>query len=220
MFEIAEDVFLLEGRPRFAYNVYLLGDILVDAGSRHAERRILRQLAGREVRAHAVTHAHPDHQGSSHAVCERLRLPLWCGAADADALESGDLTPVTPDVAIARWQLAHWAGPAHPVARRLREGDVVGGFTVLETPGHTPGSVSFWREADRVLIAGDVVNRRPLVMGGALAEAPVAFCVDPARNRESIRRLAGLDPRIVCVGHGHPLRDTGQLADLAARLPA
>lgn len=219
MFEIAEDVLLLKGRPRFAYNVYLLGDVLVDAGSRHAERRIRRQLAGRRVAAHAVTHAHPDHQGASHAVCRGLGLPLWCGEGDADAMESGDLTAVTPDVAIARWQLAHWAGPAHPVGRRLREGDLVGGFTVLETPGHTPGSISFWREADRVLIAGDVLNRRPLVLGGALAEAPAAFCVDAARNRESIRRLAGLGPRIVCVGHGHPLRDTGQLAELVARLP-
>ena len=41
------------------------------------------------------------------------------------------------------------------VDRRLKEGDVVGGFTVLAQPGHSPGLLAFWREADRTLIIGD-----------------------------------------------------------------
>jgi hydroxyacylglutathione hydrolase len=39
-------VFRLDGRPRAAINVYLIGDVLVDAGTQLARRRILRQLAG------------------------------------------------------------------------------------------------------------------------------------------------------------------------------
>ena len=60
-----------------------MGDVLVDAGTLAAKRRILRQLHGRVVRTHVVTHAHPDHFGSSHAVCETLGLALWTGAGDA-----------------------------------------------------------------------------------------------------------------------------------------
>jgi hypothetical protein len=43
---------------------------------------------GRAIVAHAVTHAHPDHDGSSRAVSRRLDLPFWCPAGDADAVES------------------------------------------------------------------------------------------------------------------------------------
>jgi glyoxylase-like metal-dependent hydrolase (beta-lactamase superfamily II) len=45
------------------------------------------------------------------------------------------------------------------------------------------------------------------------------FTPDPAENRRSIKRIADLDPALVLVGHGPPLRDTQQLKDLAARLP-
>ena len=48
-----------------------------------ARNRILRQLEGRGVSAHALTHAHLDHYGSSHAVCEALGIPLWCSERDA-----------------------------------------------------------------------------------------------------------------------------------------
>src|SRR4051794_28683019 len=68
-------------------NTYLLGDVLVDAGARHDAGRILKALQGHTVTAHALTHAHADHQGSSHAVCERLGIPFWVGAADVAAAE-------------------------------------------------------------------------------------------------------------------------------------
>lgn len=77
---LAEGVQQLSGRPPNAINVYLVGDILVDAGTPGAKRRILAELAGHDVRTHLVTYAHPDHFGSSHAVCEALGLPLWTGA--------------------------------------------------------------------------------------------------------------------------------------------
>ncbi len=51
--------------------------------------------------------------------------------------------------------------PAHRVTRRLREGDEVAGFTVLDVPGHSPGHIALWREADRTLICGDVFFNLP-----------------------------------------------------------
>jgi hypothetical protein len=37
-------LYLLNGLPPFAINVYLMGDVIVDAGTRHAARRIIRQV--------------------------------------------------------------------------------------------------------------------------------------------------------------------------------
>jgi hydroxyacylglutathione hydrolase len=220
MKQLAEGLYQLSGRPRNAINVYLAGDVLIDAATRQAERRILRQLEGRTVNAHALTHAHPDHQGSSHAVCERLGIPLWCGEADVPAVETpGAIKNPKAPAWLNRVQERFWTGPPHPVARALHEGDEVAGFTVLETPGHSVGHVSYWRESDRVLIVGDVLGNMNFITGiPGLNTPPDLFTPDPARNRESARRLAALEPTLACFGHGAPLRDPRKLADFVARL--
>jgi glyoxylase-like metal-dependent hydrolase (beta-lactamase superfamily II) len=51
-----------------------------------------------------------------------------------------------------------------------------------------------------------------------LQEPPRVFSSEPARNRESMRRLAELEPELVCFGHGPPLRDPAKLNEFAARL--
>jgi glyoxylase-like metal-dependent hydrolase (beta-lactamase superfamily II) len=219
---LADGLYLLRGSPPNAINVYLLADVLIDAATRRAERRILRQIAGRELTAHALTHAHPDHQGASHAICERLGIPLWCGTHDVAAMETpGGIAASQPPGLLNRLQARYWTGPPHPVARALREGDEVAGFHVLEVPGHSPGHVAYWRESDRTLILGDVLNNMNVLSGvPGLHEPPRVFTPDPQRNRASARRLAALEPELVCFGHGPPLRDPGELARFIARLPA
>jgi hydroxyacylglutathione hydrolase len=221
MKQLAEGLYQLSGRPRNAINVYLAGDVLIDAATRQAERRILRQIEGRTLSAHALTHAHPDHQGSSHAVCERLGIPLWCGEADVPAVETpGAIKNPKAPAWLNRVQERFWTGPPHPVARALHEGDEVAGFKVLETPGHSVGHISYWRESDRVLIVGDVLGNMNFITGiPGLHTPPDLFTPDPARNRESARRLAALEPALACFGHGAPLRDPRKLADFVARLP-
>jgi glyoxylase-like metal-dependent hydrolase (beta-lactamase superfamily II) len=222
MRELAPGLWQLSGFPPQGINVYLMGDVLVDAATRHAGRRILRQLKGRQVTAHALTHAHPDHQGASHEVCTELGIPFWVGDADADAAEDPRLIAERqPKTRMNGVISRFWTGPGHPVARRLREGDEVAGFTVLDVPGHSAGHVAFWRESDRVLVLGDVLNNMNILTGRrGLYEPKWYFTPDPARNRESIRRLAALEPALAVFGHGPPLRDPGALRDFAAKLPA
>ena len=112
MKKLADDVYVLEGFPPYAINVYLLGDVLIDAATRFASAESYVGSGGRKVSTHALTHAHPDHQGASHAICERLGIPLWCGEADADAMEQ-------PGEIMARMP-KHWlsgtigrSGPVH-----------------------------------------------------------------------------------------------------------
>ena len=221
MRRLADGLWLLKGFPPNAINVYLVGDVLVDAGTRHSHRRILRQLRGRAIAAHALTHVHPDHQGSTHRICGTLGIPLWCPEGDAPAMEDGDVVGRMPPTRLNRINGRLLAGPPHPVDRPLREGDEVGGFTVLDTPGHTAGHVAFWRESDRALVMGDVLNGMNLFTGiPGLHEPPASFTIDPARNRESARRLAELRPALACFGHGPPVREPSRVAEFVASLPA
>ena len=206
--DLADGVQQLRGFPPNTINVYLVGDVLVDSGTPGARKRILAQLAGRAVRTHVVTHAHPDHFGSSHAVCEALRIPLWTGAVDAAAVETATPVPAAGRVPglLAKMKMP----PAHPVARRLNEGDTVGDFAVLDVPGHSPGHIALWRESDRTLICGDVFFNLP-----NLRPPPNVLTADPDRNRKSMRRLAELRPALALFGHGPPLRDPDRLARVA-----
>jgi hydroxyacylglutathione hydrolase len=197
MFELAPGVRQLAGFPRNKINVYLVEDILVDAGTVAARRRILRQTRGLTLKANLITHAHPDHFGSSRAICTRLGIPLWAGALDAPSVESGKA--VTGPARLSRLMGKYKMAPGHQVDRLLKEGDEVAGFTVLDVPGHTPGHIALWREADRVLICGDVFfNIR------RLSKPPGILTWSPERNRESMLRLADLRPRLVLFGHGRP----------------
>lgn len=221
MIEVAENVFQISVFPRHAVNVYLIGPVLVDAGVRGSGRQILRAVAGRPLSAHVLTHAHADHQGASAQICAARGVPLWCGAPERRAAETGQVTAVyaNPRHPVARLQQRFWAGPGHPVSRLLSEGDQIAGFEVIETPGHARGHLAFWRARDGVLIAGDVLVAMDLLTTRpGLHEPPALYTHDAAENRRSIQKLARLNPRLVCCGHGPVLREPAALQEFAARL--
>jgi hydroxyacylglutathione hydrolase len=212
MREVARDVWLLDGLPLDAFNVYLAEDILIDAGTRWDRYRLMRQLRGRTVSLVALTHCHPDHQGIAAAACERFRVPLACHEADVAAMEGREpMWPRNWILSLGHWV---WSGPAHPVERVLREGDRVGNFRVVHTPGHTPGHVVYFRESDGVAIVGDVItNVNFRLVRNELVLPPALFSVDAEQNCRSLRRLVDLRPSVVCFGHGPPLYDRTPLEE-------
>jgi glyoxylase-like metal-dependent hydrolase (beta-lactamase superfamily II) len=205
-----------------AINTYLIDDVLVDAGARFDGKRILRQLSGRTLAAHVLTHAHPDHQGASELVCRAFGVPFWVGERDVPKAEHPDLIgSEQPDHPVNRIFLKTMAGPGRTVDRRLAEGDVVAGFRVLDVPGHSCGHIALWRESDRVLVLGDVLSNMDVFTGiPGLREPKAILTPDPAANRASARRLGELEPSLVCFGHGAPLRDTRKFVDFCAALAA
>jgi glyoxylase-like metal-dependent hydrolase (beta-lactamase superfamily II) len=221
MKQLTDGVWQLSGFPPNAINVYLLEDVLIDASTRYATRRITRQLKDHKLSAHALTHAHPDHQGASHAICERYGVPYWVGEADVAAAENPKLIGERqPDHFMAQLFAKTMTGPAHTVDRVLREGDEVAGFKVLDVPGHSAGHVAFWRESDGVLVLGDVLNSADVYTGiPGLHEPRRYFTPDPAENRRSARKLAALEPKLTLFGHGPPVRDTKKLVDFVNALP-
>jgi hydroxyacylglutathione hydrolase len=222
MKQLAEDVWHLNTLfiPN-SVNAYLAGDVLIDAGTRRSGKGILRDLEGHTVNAHALTHAHADHQGASHEVCEALGIPYWVPEGDVEPAEDPKLIAERqPDHFLAQFFARIFAGPAHKVDRVIRDGDEVAGFKVIAAPGHSAGHVVFFRESDRTLIIGDVLNNMDVVTGIPGLRLPKsALTPDPDTNRRSAKKLAALEPNLVLFGHGAPLRDTRKFVDFLNALP-
>jgi glyoxylase-like metal-dependent hydrolase (beta-lactamase superfamily II) len=203
---------------------------LVDSLTAGEELAILSALAEidrrppGDVRVHEVllTHGHDDHTGSAAALVARTGARV-VAARDEAGVIAGERP--APEPRLADWEVPLYerVTPNVPVAppvvpdRLVGPGDRLGwghDATIVPAPGHTPGHVAVWFEAERVLVAGDALashEGRPMVG---------AFNADPAAAAASARRLASLDAEIACFGHGEPLRgDAGALLAELARAP-
>jgi glyoxylase-like metal-dependent hydrolase (beta-lactamase superfamily II) len=219
MKQVADGVWRLSERPAPLINVYVVEDVLIDAGRRTDRRRIFKQLEGHELSLVALTHVHPDHQGVAKEICEARGIPLACHVDDVEAMEGRRPVSAGADL-VSRLIVRFWEGPPHRVERPLREGDEVAGFRVVHAPGHSPGEVIFFRDSDRVAICGDVVrNLSYATMRSVIKEPPDAFNDDTAENRRSIRILAELNPTVILPGHGAAVTDIAKFERFVDRLP-
>ncbi len=221
MEKVADGVWLLRGDARKAMNIYFLEDgdgvVQFDAGTKamvKAAKAAGAQLGG--VKRVVLGHAHADHRGTAPS----MGAPVLCHADDvADAESDAAIAPymeISELPAPARWLfpllLKRWDGGAVRIAGTVAEGDEVAGFRVLHFPGHAPGLIGLWRESDRVALVSDIVYLldstkmgRPLPKGEASVPHP-AWNWDHAKAKESVRKLAALEPALVCTGHNEPLR--------------
>jgi hydroxyacylglutathione hydrolase len=221
MEKVADRVWLLRGDLRKAMNIYFLEDeggvVQFDAGSkgmRKAARREAERLGGRK--RVVLGHAHADHRGTA----PYMGAPVHCHPDEvADAESDASITPYMDlsqlPVAPVRWiypfLLRRWDGGAVKIDGTVSEGDEVAGFRVVHFPGHAPGLIGLWRESDRVALVSDVVyfvdsaRLKPLPEGEASVPHP-AWAWDHAKAKESVRKLAALEPRVVAAGHAEPLR--------------
>lgn len=202
-------------------NVYLAGDTLFDAGTTWDRFRIPRQIRDRRLSMLALTHVHPDHQGMAREICRERDIPLACHADDVDAMEGR--VPVSGEQntsPLLKKIQGSWEGPPHKVSRVLEDGEQLGEFTVVHTPGHAPGHVVYFRESDRVAICGDVIRNLNYATGrSGLGEPPEMFTYDPAENRRSIRKLAALKPTVLLPGHGPAVTDVDEFQAWVSDLP-
>ena len=221
MERVADGVWLLRGDLRKAMNIYFLedGDGLVqfDAGSKGMTKRAraeAERLGG--LKRVVLGHAHADHRGTA----PYMGVPVHCHPDEVADAESDasippymDLSqlPVAPIRRLYPFLLRRWDGGAVKVAGTVSEGDEVAGFRVIHFPGHAPGLIGLWRESDRVALVSDVVyfidsaRLKPLPEGEASVPHP-AWAWDHAKAKQSVRKLAALEPRVVATGHAEPLR--------------
>jgi glyoxylase-like metal-dependent hydrolase (beta-lactamase superfamily II)/predicted ester cyclase len=215
--KVAEGVWRLRGGfPGKDFNVYFVeeddGVTVFDAGI----SAMTNAVAAAGARLGGITrvvlgHAHPDHRG----VAPGLGVPVLCHAADrADAEADGgvhyfhlDRLNFLASRAYPRL-LRLWDGGPVKIADTVDEGDEIAGFQVVHVPGHAPGMIALWRPADRIALTTDAFYLLDPQTGLPKREPTVAhaaFNFDTDAARESMRKLAALDPAVCWPGHLGPL---------------
>jgi glyoxylase-like metal-dependent hydrolase (beta-lactamase superfamily II) len=218
---------------------------LVDAGWASDGPRIERAAGslfgtGSHPAAILLTHCHPDHAGSALRLARAWDCPVYLHPAElpvatgefaamvatAGPLDQWVILPLMRAMGRRRREAVLARGSLGHIARSFEPGSGVPGlpgWQCIPTPGHTRGHVSYFRPADRVLIAGDaLVTVKINSLAGLLLPRP-GLSGPPwytTWNRraagQSIGRLARLEPAVLAGGHGNPMTGTGTAAAVSA----
>jgi steroid delta-isomerase-like uncharacterized protein len=228
--QIADGVWVVRGGlPSRTMNVFLVRDgagvLAFDAGIKTmagAVQHAAGALGG--LTRVVLGHGHVDHRGAA----PRLGVPVLChpderADAEGDAgvhymhfrLLHPHMRVLMPKLLFPLWD----DGPVS-IAGTVADGDEVAGFRVVHLPGHAPGLIALWREADRLALVSDVLYTIDPQSGrkGAPRVPHAAFNLDTEQARRSMRRLAALEPATAWAGHGDPL--TGDVARQVERAAA
>jgi hydroxyacylglutathione hydrolase len=215
---IADGVWVVRGGfPARMMNVYLLeeGDGTVTvfdagiSGMTGAVATAAARLGG--IKRVVLGHADADHRGTAPG----LGAPVYCHPAEQDAAESPESLRSYFDLSklngLGRLLLGRllpvWDGGAVQIAGTVEEGEKVAGFRVIDLPGHAPGLIGLYREDDRLALVSDcfyTVDPQTGRKGAARIPHP-AFDVDVEQARDSIRKLAEIEPAAAWPGHADPV---------------
>ena len=193
-------------RPFYRCNIWHVrgrdGDMMVDSGMGVVSlRRFVPVVAERPLQA-VASHTHFDHIGCHHefecrlcheAVAELLAHPTRANTFADKYVTDAIFTALPPEPYLSQT----YAVAAAPATRLLRDGDIIDlgdrHFTVIHTPGHSPGGIALWEQATATLISGDIFYDGELIEGTTDREA--------ADYIASMRRLRDLVPSVVHAGH-------------------
>jgi glyoxylase-like metal-dependent hydrolase (beta-lactamase superfamily II) len=200
--------------------------ILIDAGIFGTTGLIKSAAAerfGPDSRPAAIvlTHGHFDHVGALEGLAAEWDVPIYAHSLEHPYLNGAEsYPPPYPSVGGGLMALSSSLFPRGPIdvcksLRRLPDDGSVPqmpGWRWLATPGHSPGHISLWREADRTLVVGDAfVTTRQESVYAAITQAPemhgppMYYTPDWHSARDSVRRLAALEPELVVTGHGRAM---------------
>jgi hydroxyacylglutathione hydrolase len=213
---VAEGVWVVQGQPGRC-NVYLIEDdggvTMFDAGARTMTRAVAAAAARRGgLRRIVLGHGHTDHRGTAPA----LGVPVLCHpdeVQDAEGSGGWRYWPASlqglPFPLRQAHKLLHryaWDGGPVEISDTLREGDEIAGFRVVELPGHAPGQIGLWRESDRLALTSDCFYTLDMWGRNSDPRLPVAlYNHDTERARESLRKLAAMEPAAAWPGHAKPV---------------
>jgi glyoxylase-like metal-dependent hydrolase (beta-lactamase superfamily II) len=193
-------------------NVLLLenddGWTLVDTGTTNSVGRIRDAIVALgsgpgDLKRIFLTHQHDDHTGGLRGLLEWApnaevgasphEAEVISGRREKDPFANTVLRRLTRNVKL----------PTAPVGKVLREGDLVSGFRIIATPGHTRGHVSLLRVGDGLLFTADAFGCLPRKIRIGVRKA---ICNDPAQAKRSAEKLLAEDFSSVIFAHGKTLR--------------
>ncbi|MDX6805196.1 MBL fold metallo-hydrolase [Terrihabitans rhizophilus] len=202
------------------------GWVLIDAGVFGTKDRIKSAAEGRfgegaRPAAIVLTHGHFDHVGVLEDLAEEWDVPVYAHDLEHPYLDGRASYP-SGDPSVGGGLMAGMSSlyPTRPVdvSSRLhplpQDGSVphMPGWTWVHTPGHSPGHVSLWREADRTMIVGDafVTTASESAYASAVQAAemhgpPKYFTIDWDASEASVAKLAALHPSRIITGHGRAM---------------
>jgi glyoxylase-like metal-dependent hydrolase (beta-lactamase superfamily II) len=217
--------------PTLIANAYLAGDaaswVLVDACTPGNEGRIRRAAErrfgpGSRPRAILLTHGHFDHAGSAGALADAWGVPIYAHPLEIPYLTGqSDYPPFdysSPGffTRIARFFPTATVNLGTRV-RALEAEQAIPGLAdweTIESPGHTPGHVAFFRRRDAALLAGDAVTTMNLdsfwdtiAKRKQVCRPPVPATLNWKDAQRSVELLASLRPALIAAGHGAPMWD-------------
>ena len=172
-----------------------------------------------------LTHGHFDHVSAARELAEVWDVPIYAHPLEFPYLTGREAYPA-PNWAAGGGGMSLMSPtlPKGPVDLGDRLVHLPGdgtelrlehlpGWTILHTPGHTPGHISLFRQEDRTLLVGDAFcTTKPesffeaaILQHTELHGPPAYFTSDWGAAGRSVGKLAALEPAIVVPGHGRPL---------------
>jgi glyoxylase-like metal-dependent hydrolase (beta-lactamase superfamily II) len=211
------------------------GWVLIDAGIgilADLIRSAARHRFGENARPAAIilTHGHFDHVGALKTLAEEWDAPVFAHPLEMPYLDGTAAYP-RPDPSVGGGLMSRLSPlfPTSPVdvSDRLHslpaDGSVpfMPGWRWVFTPGHTPGHVSFFRDLDGALIAGDAFVTTAqesayaaMVQKPEMHGPPMYLTTEWDKAKDSVGCLAALQPMLVITGHGRAMRGEGMRAAL------
>ncbi len=162
----------------------------------------------KEISLIIITHNHPDHTGSLLKLKKTTHATIAVHKADIGSLPYGGFTSKLLG-RLARMGIGkNMYLDTGNIDQPLSGGEtlpILGGLQVINTPGHTPGSISLYSAKNKILFAGDLINHRHRQL--RIPYHIINFNTDELK--ESVKLIAILDFETLCVGHGKPLMKDG-----------
>ncbi|MGC8645841.1 MAG: MBL fold metallo-hydrolase [Thermoplasmata archaeon] len=195
--KLDENIYLIDGTMANCYFVQYSGrNILIDAGMKGSAKKIISFFRefGTKPDIVLITHTHVDHIGGLRDIQETFNPDIYVPDREVNVARGTERVPSAGGFA----SMIGGLSKPRPVERVIPLSEMrMEGLTIVDTPGHTPGSSSFHLPSLNALFVGDALQER-----NGRYEFNKSFTLDPEKARESLKKILEMHGVVAYPGHG------------------